>query len=558
MMASSSDLSADASRLISELEQLAEEEKGTSLPSANQFYVIGGVLFRAFEGKQHDEFDLRSSYQHLIDSIPDSYWQQTFQTYFTATKLVLEESSQNHLETLIDATEALLGMLCNSAHLCQIAYSKEWMSLLASIYDRFILNDALQGHKETVLSSASFLLLDGLFLRKDSQNQIEEQILETIRSIEEQSTDFLSDLQEWQSQSEPFRRTLENTIKKLPAPKDDDDDSIQQREYILNMLESARQHEPTQAATVSPGNWNKLSSTTKPSTPKPVSAADEFERRIQQVKQILPDLGEGFIESALSLYQGNVETTVSILLNDPSQYPTSLRVLDKSLPRRRKERSNEEAEESAQARQIVKERIALEEQQEQQRYKALLYVESQQRDPTMEQEMGRRDEYDDDYDDQYDDADAKIGGADDGLYDFEQVKIYNQVARAQEAEGSFWEENRNTNRETKKGSIGKNSEDQEKQYRGPDKIKGGRIIGPDGKIVKKQGRGKKNGKNVGGSGSQSLKPQDLKTKEVGSNSNPNAQQKQGDKPRTKPKSKNRINRQRDRKQKNQGVFGNQG
>ena len=92
------------------------------------------------------------------------------------------------------------------------------------------------------------------------------------------------------------------------------------------------------------------------STPvQKVSAADEMERRIAQVKQILPDLGEGFVEMALSLFQGDVETTVATLLNDPSQYPASLRVIDPKLPRRAKERSSEEVLEARKARELVKE-----------------------------------------------------------------------------------------------------------------------------------------------------------------------------------------------------------
>jgi hypothetical protein len=336
------------------------------------------------------------------------------------------------------------------------------------------------------------------------------------------------------------------------------------------MLESAREQKPVPTAISSTDNTATKSRASQTPAPKAVSAADELERRIHQVKQILPEFGEGFIETALSLYQGNVETTVSILLNDSSQYPTTLRVLDRSLPRRRKERSREEAEESAKARQIVKERVAVEATQEEERYKALLYVSKQNRE-AAEQEVGTKNEYDDDYDDQYDEIDVKLGGADNGFYDFEQVKLYNQVVRADEAEDSFWEENRNAN----KTSSNTPAANGEKQYRGPDKIKGGRVIGPDGKIVKKQGGGKKTKNNNASGGGQNATKQ--QQQQLPGNQNATKQQKQpqqpgkpnnvpdqssqqqkGDKPRTKPKSNNRTNRQRDKKQKAQGTFGVQG
>ena len=546
----STDASLDYSGLASELEELAGTKSGISLPSVQQLYKIGGLLHR----QQQTDLDLLSAYQHLIDSLPEAYLIQVFQTYYKATSMLFQQSSQSQsLDDLVLATEALSGLLSNSPRLCHIAYSKDWLSLLASIFDKFVLYSMQQ--KQTVLSASSFLWLDGLFLvKKTGSLTIEEQILNAIQAIEEQSTDFLHDLQEWQSQSEPFRRTLENCIQKLPANFNDENDTMQQREYILNMLESARQREVnavTSTDTSMPSSGKNQVS--KVPAAKQVSAADELERRIQQVKQILPDLGEGFIETALSLHRGDVETTVSILLNDPSQYPTVLRVLDRSLPRRRKQRAEDELEESAEARQIVKERVALEEKQVQERYKALLYVENQQRETEEQKAIScMKDEYDDDYDDQYDEIDVKLGGADDGFYDFEQVKLYNQIVREDESVDSFWEENRNTNRvATNKGS-GDNDNDsnnQRKQYRGPDKIKGGRIVGPDGKIVRNQGRGKQNK-----SGQQSQQKQDAGG-DASSGAEQPGQQKAGGKPKTKPKAKNRINRQRDKKQQKQGTFG---
>jgi hypothetical protein len=469
--------------------------------------------------------------------------------------------------------------------------------------------------------------LDGLFLlTKNSNNRgddddegmsLEEALLEAIQLIEEQSVDCLRQLQWWQSQYEPYRRTLENCINKLSAK---DEEQIQQREYILNMLETAKSQLPSTqiprtaaASASSPQNNNKNRNNLKPPPQPTTSSVDELERRIQQVKQILPHLGEGFIETALSLSKGDVESTVSMLLNDPTQYPTTLRLLDPSLPRRKKDyHSLTEDDDAKVARQLVKERVALDEEREQERYKALLYVSGQQDD--IEDDVIARthrdskDIYDDDYDDQYDDVDVRLGSLDDGFtMDSDQVRLYNQVVREEESEDVFWEENRNTNRfpaaaaaAASKGNNDANADDSDgeggdggKQYRGPDKIRGGRVIGPDGKIVKKPGGGKtRNNNNKGGGGRggggnpNQNNNNNNNNKHQGrgggggrggangknnnsanaggqSNNNNNNNNQSGassnnnttGKPRTKPKADNRVNRQRDRKQKKQGAFG---
>jgi hypothetical protein len=234
--------------------------------------------------------------------------------------------------------------------------------------------------------------------------------------------------------------------------------------------------------------------------------------------------------------------------------------MDRTLPRRRKDRAADEIQDAAKARQLVKERVAVEEKQEQGRYKALEYM-AEKEQPSRET---IRSEYADDYDDQYDDIDdAKLGGADDGQYDFEQVKLYNRLVRSEEAEDSFWQETANTNRMPKKkeGEQGENGTGPEQKSWGRDKIKGGRVIGPDGKIDRKPGgqRGKKN--KDGGGGPTPPKQGGLDEASKNSNkSNTNSEVIGGGpdskgKPRTKPKSQNRVARQRDKKQKAQGTFG---
>jgi hypothetical protein len=557
------------------------------VPSLQQFYQMGLLLFQTTKEGNNDtsnsnQNSLVIAYRHFIESIPETLLCNTFYQFHLATSKLLDKKL--NLEVLIPTCQSLHGLFTQSPRLCRVVYTKEWVSALALIYDQFILGKQHNHVKNVVLSCLSFLLLDGLFLDvptspKQTQSApgpkpLEESLLEAIQSIDEQSTDCLRDLQLWQKQHEPFRRTLTTSLQqhRMTSNDDDqdhndDDERIQQREYILNMLESASEQPLSQPSSQLSTIRVLDSKPNRPLLTVKTSPADELNRRIQQVKQILPHLGEGFIEVALSLYQADVENTVATLLNDPSEYPTSLQVLDMTLPRRKKEHDlQDDQAKAAEARQIVKERIALEEEKEVARYNALLYV-TQRDEQQAETDVRRKynDEYDDDYDDQYDEMDIRLGSTDDGFTtdrDFEQVRLYNKLVRDDEAEDLFWEDNRNFNRDNQsrsKSPKGPNPDDNggQKQYRGQDKIKGGRVVGPDGKIVKKPGGARKsNNYNNGHPLPPKKQTQDENTKNTSAavNNQMNSQKPKG-KPRTKPKSDNRVNRQRDRKQRNQSTFG---
>jgi hypothetical protein len=113
---------------------------------------------------------------------------------------------------------------------------------------------------------------------------------------------------------------------------------------------------------------------------------------------------------------------------------------------------------------------------------------------------------------------------DGGLYDMDYaaIKVYNKVAKGMEEDRLFWEENQNTNRRKAKGSGAKNGNkksdsgdgkndsnedgtdesDNQKKFRGPEKGKGGRLIGPDGRYLpfpksKNKGGGQQNINNSG-------------------------------------------------------------
>ena len=598
----------------------------SSLPSARQLWTVGGLLYRftSTTTTNHDnnDSDLLFAYDHLVEALPDDHWTYVLETFHSAVHRLLQlrrqtlpssspNNNDNDNDDLFDATKSLNGLFTHSPRLCQWAYSSQWISLLSALYDRFVVEwkDPSHPSKYVLLATLSSVLLDGLFLpetsqgssrsRRSSRKSLEEELLEAIQGMEEQSTDCLGDLLHWQTNHEPFRRTLESQVREYynntsSSPIKDE----QQRDYLLQMLESARRQQnesshllplvvqkrdSTAAASQRETKNPALTTTVAYKTDSVSVATEEVERRIQQIKQILPDFGEGFIETALSLFQGNVETTVATLLNeDPSSYPTALRVLDKALPRRRKVRAAEEEEDATQARQLVKERLAVEEKQEQARYEALAYMAAkeeaeqrrqQQQQQPIRQQVLLRSEYDDDYDDQYDEQDVRLGNADEGQYDdYEKVKLYNQLVRSEEAEDSFWQETANTNRtppsttynnnnnKDKDSDEKKGGADKEPSW-GRDKIKGGRIIGADGKIDRKPGgqRGKNNHKGGGGgpttpppkavaSSKNSVPIPETATAGVPPKGVPA-------KPRTKPKSQNRVTRQRDKKQKAQGTFG---
>jgi hypothetical protein len=230
---------------------------------------------------------------------------------------------------------------------------------------------------------------------------------------------------------------------------------------------------------------------------------DEIQRRIDQVRQVLPDLGEGFVETALSYYKGNVEETLQVLLDDPGRaWPASLQIMDRNLPRRH--RNVTTAKEEAEAKLAAK--ATLRAVLRQQREEAAAVDVVLRSSPATD-----KDEYNDDYDDQYDDTEG-FGNADCGLYDdYETVKTYNRVLQGVEQDQAFWEESRNTNR-SGGDAPKKNQGVGEKDYRGPDKGRGGRVPyaerggdagrggGPAPGRAPGRGPGRGRGKGRGGAG----------------------------------------------------------
>lgn len=220
----------------------------------------------------------------------------------------------------------------------------------------------------------------------------------------------------------------------------------------------------------------------------------EIQRRIGQVRAILPDLGEGFVELALSCFQGSVEVTVAKLLDVELMWPATLQATDRCLPRRfdKTNRYSTTKLLEEQAKDVTKAALQASVQQEHEdAYRVNLVLqraedEEEEDDKKVAVVSNQHDEYNDDYDDQYDDMDG-VGTADVGLYDdddYHAVLAYNRVVKQAVAEQSFWQDNRNTNRSNHQNNNNNNKDGGTSEtsaaatkYRGPDKMRGGRIPG---------------------------------------------------------------------------------
>jgi activating signal cointegrator complex subunit 2 len=268
---------------------------------------------------------------------------------------------------------------------------------------------------------------------------------------------------------------------------------------------------------------------------------DRMQTNIDQIKQIFPDLGEGYIEVALKCYSMNVDETVTRLL-DPSSLHPRLRAVDSRLPRAKpkngaaaKKVQREDDEAKAAQKRYLRE---MEEREERdaliaERLNRTLNIgegskarssnddasdSGAEYDPFKMEAYDNKDPYDDDYDDQFDDMGdqhVKVGSGGSSFLadelDYESVKRYNAMLKDEEKADSFWEDSRNTNRQTrnntKSSTAGEDDGDEDEDKAntgkkwGPDKIKGGRALGPDGKPLPRKRNNKKSGGGGGGDGS---------------------------------------------------------
>ena len=445
------------SELITAFEATAislQEKKGGKpirlLPTPYQLFQVGRMLYETEERATHHA--LFESYHSLLDQLPDSYLRDVL---FHDLNIAFQASWDDSTE----AIHSICGLYAGSAVACRAGFSLELCRCISTAYGALRKKKDSERECTALLRTLSSLLLEGGLLDSKDDEEIRlGRIIEVIQALsEDEYNSCLGDMLEWQDRTTPTR-TLAAVLKSRY-------EETPQREYLLLMLQSS-----TESSVM-----RSMQTGSKPPQTiaiKTVSASSEIKRRIQQVRDVLPEMGAGYVEAALSYFQGDVDKTVATLLEGQSNLSSlhpALKMMDPKLPARHTEATpNTYSLNDEEARRVTKARLAeMERSQEEEAY-ALAVVGDN--------------EYDDDYDDQYDglDGGGELGGGDGETYDvdLDTIRTYNRAVRQAEAEDLFWEEIRNTNR-----AKPESGEPEARTYGGPDKGKGGRLLGPDGRYV---------------------------------------------------------------------------
>jgi hypothetical protein len=434
-------------QLVSELESvLAITKDGGVAPTTLQFYKLGLILYALDRYASTATIaNVRQAYHELLDSLPLSHQTTVFRELQQAIQLLIQESQPNVFSRdMQSALESLAGLFRSSPLAAECTTQSkvlETTAALASIYGA-----APRERQPLILSLLS------QFMWAPTMDW--ERLLAATDRIQ-QEPNVWKDLVEWEAERDS------DWIIKITSRYPDET----QQDYLSSVLSSTTLNYESSDTTARTNGDSILPKERQTSGSAPAAATkpeDEIQRRIDQVRQMLPDLGEGFVETALSYYKGSLEQTMQALLDDQSRWPAPLQIMDRTLPRRHRNVTNAKKEEEARLAAKATLRAA----ERQQREEAAAVEAVMRSEPTA-------DEYNDDYDDQYDDTEG-FGGADSGLYDdFEAVRTYNRVLKGVEEDQSFWQESRNTNRSN--GDTRKNNSGSEKEYRGPDKGRGGRI-----------------------------------------------------------------------------------
>ena len=473
--------------------------------------------------------DIHSAFASLVTSLRSQHhsFHRGAYTKAEATEMETERNEYNEQLQKCIAGVRVLYVLHRDQHVAKSAsfYDEILLTDLCFVYE--CLKSKEEGKKEektemmhVLLATLSSLLLNLLRLRSDpkfksKKDELLTSIMEGVQILGGDST-CLGDLQSWQEKQQGGRvSTLSEYVHQSFSSEDG-----AQKNYLIRMLSTASRssdgkvslaHDATTTTTTTPPPSASISSknTTahKEGTAQNSSTMSAVDRLVQQIKTLCPHLGDGYIEVALACHGHDLERTTAALLEgdfDPSTLHPRLQVLDKTLPARKKESKTRYDtmgtttmveggssfllgdKEEEEAKQIQKARLR--------------EMEKEAENQAFLLSSALQGEYDDDYDDQYDGFDdgGGIGGVDGGMYDvdLDAIRAYNKAAKEVEADRLFWGDNRNLNRQAKVQTTknankidndddnrGDEGEDDDKKYRGPDKGKKGRIIGPDGKYL---------------------------------------------------------------------------
>jgi hypothetical protein len=405
-------------------QQQSQPSIKTLLPTPLQMYHLGLTLYAS-----KSTTSILVPYKDLLSSLPDFYRRDVFGDLKDAL-LELIGSNAPTISDVQQGLQSMIGLYMVEEAVRYCAWTLDHVSQIVLQYTRH------NGDDEMRLTTVCFV----------------SPIFWSFASKVEETMFFINLLQEsalWNTFIQYHDSTDTEWRSKLLQTFSDSD----MLDYVQSMLK-VEQEVSLKFVKVDTKAPTKASITS-------ISPAEDLQRRIDQVREIIPSVGEGFVEAALSYYHGNVEEATSALL-DPDNLPAQLQIVDKQLPCRRREQESMELDEAS--RRVAK--AALEAMEAKQVQEAMYIERVTLNDPL----------YDDDYDDTYDEI-VDTGNADSGLYDdYDAIMTYNRAVKQIVNEQSFWEDSRNSNRNqnglTPKYSI---NEDGERVYRGPDKGRGGRI-----------------------------------------------------------------------------------
>jgi CUE domain len=481
-------------------ELLLEWKSLNPIPSPIQLYRLGLLLEQLSTtslGAGNDSKlqlkvdELAASYQAYLMALSENYCAQLFTDLVHALTALLQKyqkpPSSSGSITTNDASEALgsLMQLYNYSDLAAGTCAKDWSST-----ERLsVLVDCYYSHANHKKIRNCILCIASHFVRQS-----------TLRSFFELNWEFVVPVLHWMQQPTSIAggsqvvwddvvsfmdlqdARWKDTI--LRQWEDQNSDASQPYlSYVQSLLSTGNINDiqaMSSSSDISIWNTSRTRSRLVASTRK--SPEQEIQDRIDQVRSILPHFGEGFVETALSCFQGNVEQTVSALMDDVSNWPVTLQRTDRSLPRRLiKSTPQEDVEAKAITKAIIK---ANDQQAELEARMLEMFVEPPASRPNIGDLSTLMNEYDDDYDDQYDDVDGVVtGNVDVELYDsnnYDAIRSYNRTLKQVETEQRFWSVNRNTNYASSSAIKSEETNTEERKYRGPDLMRGGRTPGGRG------------------------------------------------------------------------------
>ncbi|KAL7480620.1 hypothetical protein ACHAW6_013364 [Cyclotella cf. meneghiniana] len=588
-----------------------------SLPSPITLYRTGRVLFACVIDDSDDSSSIRETFEQLMSALPEEYLRTTLlhELHVAFASLILSFAStsssssaisstpdtsfihsmvtqvSNHVASptscsykdIIVGTESLCGIYLSSETLCRCCGGLELTDLpdharlvneldilFASfcwIYEYLLSQSpgqdqnslAIHDLKKCILKAMAMILVRGLLSTTTTTKSDEDEQLSAIMNVIQRlqlSGGESSAVGDMLHMEENQKHSFVNAL----SAKYSDGPQLQ---YTLAMLRGFPRSDSKPSASKPHGISHR--SVLQEAKSKPQQLHQNMtDIQIGHVRNVLPDLGEGFIEEALKCYNNDVERTIDALLQISDDtaanhnIPPRLLTLPKNLPRKLKDlpdhyTANVSMHRGATAKEDGREHVERQKQYvkeaERRAEEEAYLVENVSRalGGLRVQEIGdgregqkdfgasnNDNEYDDDYDDQYDGVGddggmaGGIGGLDEGLYDVDVHNVhqqygarneqdmwrqYNKLIKNVDAESQFWEETRNLNRQgghkpsksiSNDQNIEEEGNDGDRKYRGPDKGRGGRLLGPDGKYLPIQRGGKKGG----GRGSNASTPGD--------------------------------------------------